>query len=383
MSWRSTSVINQRRQMLRDYNSQLYSKTELAERYGVSRPTIDRWIARAIDEGHQGLNDRSHAVHTCPHRTDQQIEQVVIDVRREHPDWGPKMITGRLKRLSPEIVLPAESTIAAILKRNGLITDVVRRRRVRDRAEKPRVGTIDQPNQLWNIDYKGEALLGDGRYCYPLTVTDTFSRFLLVCTGFYSTGGHATKACLERAFREYGLPDAIRSDNGTPFRGVGLNGLSRLNIWWMKLGIHHIHTRPGCPQDNGQHERMHRTLKKATMLPTANTLEKQQRRFDAFRGDFNNERPHQGIGREVPASLYLRSERQMPARIAVAEYPAHYERRHVHGNGNIRFKNYQIFLSSALAGEDLGLVEIDNDIWSIYEYDQLIGRLDLRTGCVL
>jgi transposase InsO family protein len=369
--------MQQRRRMIDDWCSRLYSKKELCERYDVSRPTLDLWIERFKAGGYAGLNDHSHAPRSCPHRTDESIEQLLIETRRQHPHWGPKMIRDRLLLKDPNMKLPAVSTIGAILERAGLIDS--KRRSVRPAGVHQKPPAVDAPNQLWNIDFKGEHRLKSGSYVYPLTISDTFSRYMLCCQGHASTHGALVRQQLAMVFREYGLPDRIRSDNGSPFAGNGLWGLSRLNVWWMKLGIIPITTRPATPGDNAIHERLHRTQKAETVFPIAADLEQQQRRFDAFRSDYNHERPHQGIGGVPPARLYRASERRMPETEPEADYAAHMEVRSVTANGTIRFNGTMLFLSEALSGERIALELIDEEVWSIQFFAHELGRLNTQT----
>jgi transposase InsO family protein len=231
---------------------------------------------------------------------------------------------------------------------------------------------------IWCIDFKGQFRLGNQQYCYPLTITDQYSRYLLECYGLESTGFAEEIRRLTRVFREYGLPEVIRSDNGSPFASTGLCGLSQLNVWWMKLGIIHDRIDPGCPQQNGQHERMHRTLKAEATRPAKPTMAQQQRCFNAWRKQFNQDRPHQGIGNARPADLYQRSARALPARLPVPEYAGHYEVRRVRSGGVIQFKGRDIFVSQVLEREQVALEEIDEGIWRVLFYQRELGRLDQR-----
>jgi putative transposase len=238
---------------------------------------------------------------------------------------------------------------------------------------------VGEPNDLWTMDFKGDFRLGDGQRCYPLTIADAHSRFLLTCHGLGSTAHAGAWTVVERAFREYGLPRAIRTDNGGPFATKAIAGLSRLNIWWTQLGIAHDRIDRGHPEQNGSHERMHGTLKQETAFPPGGDMEAQQVKFDGFRHEFDFERPHETLGGQIPGSLYVRSARELPETLAEPEYPGQCEVRQVRANGILYFKNQQIFLSELLSGHDVALEEIADGIWSIYFYTQLLARLDVRT----
>ena len=235
------------------------------------------------------------------------------------------------------------------------------------------------PNQVWPADFKGHFKTGDGVYCYPLTVTDHFSRAVLLCRGLPSTQGGPVRAAFLALFREVGLPEAIRTDNGVPFASTGLHGLTPLNVWWMQLGIEHQRIRPGCPSANGTHERMHRELKRETAVPAAATARQQQRRFDAFRHRYNEERPHEALAHRAPATVWTPSTRAYPARLAKPEYAAHMEVRRVGPSGSFSFRGQPCFLSHTLQHVDVALEEVADGLWNIVFYRTVLGRLDERT----
>ena len=370
-----THVEEQRARFVRDFNSGVWTMTELCERYGVSRPTGYKWLARARETG-ANLRDRSRAPHQCPHRTSGEIEALIVAARHEY-GWGAKKLRKVLRTRYPDRPWPVRSTINAVLDRYGLL----RKRRRRQRWAHPGAPPLETqgPNQVWVADFKGQFRTGDGAYCYPLTVTDHFSRQLLLCRGLRSVRAMPTKAEFRTLFREVGLPDAIRTDNGTPFASIGLHGLSPLNVWWMQQGIVHQRIRPASPQDNGTHERMHRELKRETTRPPAAGLRAQQRRFDAFRRRYNDERPHEGIGDRTPSSLWLPSSRPYLERTPAPVYEAHLEVRRISSVGAFRLHNQQTFLTTVLAGQDIGLEEVGDDIWNIVYYRTLLARFDART----
>jgi putative transposase len=368
-------VSEQRAQFVRAYKSGQWTMTELCEHYGVSRPTGYKWLARHREAGN-ALTDRSRAPHQCPHRTSGTLEALIVTARLKY-GWGAKKLRQVLRTRYPDRAWPARSTLNAILDRHGLLRKN-RRRRPWTHPGAPPVQT-HRPNQVWPADFKGEFKTGDGYYCYPLTVTDHFSRRLLVCHGLRSVRAEGTKAVFRALFRDAGLPDAIRTDNGTPFASTGIHGLSPLNVWWMQLGIVHQRITPASPQENGTHERMHRELKRETTRPASASLRAQQRRFDAFRTRYNDERPHEGIGDQTPSSLWTPSPRPYPERVTAPVYAAPLEVRRVSSAGTFRLHNHQLFLTTVLHGEDIGLEEVADGIWNIVYYSTLLGRIDERT----
>jgi len=371
-----TNVVDERRQFVRDFASGPWSMTELCERYGVTRPTGYKWVARDRAAGDGGLRDRSRAPHACPHRTSAQVEALIVAARHEY-GWGAKKLLTVLGTRHPDLAWPTRSTLNALLERHHLL----RKNRRRRKWTHPGATAVhtDHPNQVWPADFKGQFKTGDGHYCYPLTVTDHFSRALLVCRGLLSIKSVDAKPVFRALFREVGLPEAIRTDNGAPFASTGIHGLSALNVWWMQLGIVHQRITPASPQENGTHERMHRELKRETTRPAASTLRAQQRRFDAFRRRYNDERPHEGIGNRTPTSLWTPASRVYPERITPPLYPAHMEVRRVSTAGTFRLHAQQPFLSQTLKNQDIGLEEVGDGIWNIVYYCTLLGKIDERT----
>ena len=346
--------------------------TELCERFDISRKTGYDWLARFDTHGWEGLADQSRRPHTCPHRTSAALEAALVQLRQLHPHWGPKKLVAVLARTQPDLLLPAPSTVGAILKRHGLVTEHPRRRKPTHPGRSSVVAA--EPNAVWQADFKGEFRLGNGQYCYPLTVTDAYSRFLLACVSRTSTATEGAQPVFQRLFAEYGLPLAIRTDNGAPFATPALGGLSRLSVWWIKLGIEHQRIEPGHPEQNGRHERMHRTLKAETTRPPAADDPSQQARFDGWRAEFNTERPHEALGQETPSTHYRPATRALPTRLPAPEYAGHLEIRRVGASGAIRWGGRSLFLSQVLIGEDVGLEEIDEGLWSVYFYHVLLGR---------
>jgi putative transposase len=377
MPWQESDTMDQRLQFVRDALSERFDMTDLCARYGVSRKIGYKWLARFEAEGKAGLVNRSRRPHTCPTAIRPALAELLCEFRRLHPDWGARKLLKVLRGRHPEIEdWPAASTTAELLARRGL----VRRRRRRRPHQHPGVVpiTTQAPNDLWTADFKGQFRTGNGVYCYPLTIADQHTRFLVSCHGVLSTETITARPVFERAFREYGLPRAIRTDNGVPFATQSIHGLSYLNVWWMRLGIAHQRIHPGCPQQNGAHERMHRTLKRSAIKPVQRTCGAQQKRFDAFRLEYNTERPHEALGQETPASRYRASSRSYPSTLPIPEYPGHYLVKRVTEAGTFRFQHRLLYIANALVNEYIGLEETDDGVWTIYFTNVLIATLDER-----
>ena len=378
MPFAATDPVLERAKLVALYNEGLYSVSELAARFGVSRPTVYTWLERYRDGGADALTDRSHARRMQSHQTPPEVERLIVEAREAHPSWGPRKLLPYLAGRHPDVALPAASTAGAILARHGLTKKRRPRRVPKHPGSAPLVTTA--PNQVWTADFKGQFKTRDGVYCYPLTICDAHSRYVLGCTALPSVKQNGAKQQFERLFHEYGLPKAIRSDNGVPFATQALCGLSRLSVWWLKLGISHDRIDPGRPEQNGAHERMHKTLKAETARPPEADMTAQQGCFDDWRGVFNQERPHEALGYETPASVYTPSLRAMPTELPEPEYPGHFEVRWLSKSGNIKWKRQQPFVSQALAHEWVGLEETADGVWSLYFYDRLLARLDERGG---
>lgn len=378
MPWTETDPMTERHKFVLAYDDGLFTMTELCTRFGISRKTGYKWLNRYRKGGIGALSDRSRAPKRSPHRTPEPIRKLLIEARQAHPRWGPRKLLAYLKPRHPDRSFPAASTVGDILKKEGFVQP---RRRKRRRVH-PGTSPIDvqASGELWTADFKGEFRLGSGAYCYPLTVQDAHSRMLLACQGLPSTAHEGARSTFERLFRAHGLPKAIRTDNGLPFASNAICGLSRLSVWWMKLGIGHDRIQPGCPQQNGRHERMHRTLKAETARPPEHDFPQQQQRFERFQEEYDYVRPHQALGGAVPASKYRPSERRFPTgRLPAPQYPGHAEVRKVSSSGTIKFKATPLFVSEVLQGESVALEETADGIWSLTFYDVLLGRLDQRT----
>lgn len=376
MPWSQTSPMDQRTQFIADYLRGCLSITELCALYDVSRKTGYKWIDRYLHYGPAGLDERSRKPRASPNQTDQEIVTALLEARRRHPSWGAKKLLVLLHKSYPRWELPGRSTVCDILSRHGMVPKQRQRRRI-GHPGKP-TSSILAPNDLWCADYKGQFKTGNGRYCYPLTVTDGYSRYLLSCQALNSTAIAGAKPVFTRLFKEYGLPARIRTDNGVPFATTTLARLSALSAWWVRLGVMPELIEPGKPQQNGSHERMHRTLKDETTRPPAGNLSAQQRKFNHFRDEFNNERPHEALDQQTPASQYQSSSREMPNKIPPLEYPNRFEVRYVSANGGISWNKHFVCVSSVCIGEHVGFEEIDNGIWNVYFGPLKLGRFDER-----
>lgn len=376
MPWRETRPMDQKTQFIADYLRQTLSMSELCQLYGVSRRTGYKWIERYLEQGPQGLEERSRRPSSHPNQTPEEIVQALIQVRQHHPSWRAKKLLAIVEKRHPEWSLPGRSTVCEILSRKGLVPKK-RRRRIIGHPGKP-TSPILAPNDIWCADFKGQFKTGDGIYCYPLTVTDGYSRYLLGCQGLLSTSVAEAKPVFTRLFKEYGLPTRIRSDNGVPFATTTLARLSTLSAWWVRLGVLPELIEPGKPQQNGRHERMHKTLKAETTRPPAANRRAQQRKFNRFQQEFNEERPHEVLDMATPASIYVPSRREMPDRLPPLEYPDRFEVRYVSYNGGIRWNKNWVNVSITCAGEYVGLEEIDDGVWNVYFGPLKLGRLHER-----
>jgi transposase InsO family protein len=366
----------ERRQFVRDARQRLVTFTDLCALYGVSRVTGYKWLHRADASGLDFLQELSRRPHTCPQATPPELQGRLLAARRRHPTWGPRkllvLMRRQERRQGTAFAWPARSTVAELLRRNGL--SAKRRRRVpRGHPGRP-LTPMTAPNVIWTADYKGQFRLGDGSYSYPLTVQDGFSRYLLACRGLTGTTTEECRPVFERVFQEYGLPEILRTDNGVPFATMALGRLSQLSVWWIRLGIYPELIEPAHPEQNGRHERMHRTLKWATTRPPAPSRRRQQERFELFREEYNTVRPHEALGDATPAARYTSSPRPYPSTLPPVEYPPQFEVRLVSANGGIRWLKSWVNVSHVLAGEYVGLEEIDEGEWDLYFGRMKLGR---------
>lgn len=366
MPWRTPDLVDTRKEFIRHALSGRFAITELCVAYGISEKTGHKWISRFREEGDSGLADRSHVPHTVPHRVSGELRQAITTLREQHPTWGPRKLKAFLQRRSPRTDWPAASTIGELLRSEGLVQSRRRKRASLGLPIDSGLTVASAPNEVWTTDFKGEFRLRSGPYCYPLTVLDEESRFLIGTTALSSTAMIPSQIVFERHFEEFGLPLVIRSDNGVPFasaRSVGR--LSALSVWWIRLGIRPERIQPAHPEQNGQHERMHKTLKAEATRPSSQTLIEQQQRFERFRHEYNNERPHESLGQETPASRYVKSPREYRSVLPELAYPAHFDVQVVGSSGMVYFKGKQFFLSTALSSYEIGFEEIDDDLWTV------------------
>ena len=376
MPWREMSPMDERMQFITEYHSGLFTMTELAAQYGISRRVGYKWVDRYDADGVVGLLDRSRRPHHSPQATAADLVEALMAQRKRHPRWGAKKLLVVVARQQPQADWPSRATVCALLKHRGLVPP---RRGRNPHAHVPAsLAPITRANEVWTTDFKGEFRTGDGRYCYPLTVRDGFSRFVLRCDALVARTSDATRRRFERAFAEYGLPARIRSDNGEPFAGTALARVSRLSIWWMRLGITPERIAPGHPEQNGSHEQFHAVLKAETTRPPALTAAAQQRRFVRFCVEYNHDRPHEALALDVPASYYQPSSRPLPTHLPRLEYPGHCEIRRVSNFGCVSWAGRPQFLSNALAGEDVAFEEVDDGIWTLYFASVVLGRFDER-----
>lgn len=377
MPWKGVTVSETRERFIEEWKLNYYSVTELAERFEIAPKTAHKWIGRYEQGGESGYHELSRRPHGCPWQTDPEIVEELVAVRQAHPHWGSRKLLRLMEDREPGRDLPAPSTAALILARHGLVRTRRRYRRAHPGAPQT---TPQAPNDTWGTDYKGQFRLKNGEYCFPLTVSDLASRYVLGVEAHPAVSYELTHKRFRRLFEMYGLPRRIRSDNGVPFASNALARLSQLSAWWIKLGIYPELIEPGEPQQNGVHERMHRTLKQEATVPPSNSLRAQQHRFDRFREEFNAERPHEALEMSRPAQVYQASGRSLPRRIEPYDYPAHYLVRRVSHGGTIRVFKNQVFVSNTLQEDYLGLEEVGDGVYDLFFCFYQIGRYELRAN---
>lgn len=364
MPWKESSVVDERMRFVLEQERGLHTMTELCAAYNITRETGYYWLRRYQQGGLEALQDLRRAPRQHPNQTPEEIEQVVLELRRAHMSWGPRKLKRVLERQRPQQPWPAASTIGQMLAREGLA--VPRKKRRRTAAYSEPFATADAPNRVWCADFKGWFRTQDGARIDPLTISDAYSRCLLRCQSVDKTNTERVRAIFEAAFRECGMPEAIRTDNGAPFASPAITGLSRLAVWWMKLGIVPERIAAGHPEQNGRHERMHRTLKQETASPPARDRRAQQRSFDRFRREYNEQRPHEALQMETPDSVYRPSPRPYPARVPEPAYGSAFQVRRVREHGQFRWKSENVFLSGTLEGESIGLLAEDDRLYTVY-----------------
>jgi len=377
MPWKVSGVEEERVSFACKWQQGEWSLATLCREFGVSRKTGYKWLKRRERREPAWFEDRPRTAQVRPHALSEALAQRLLQARRQHPTWGPRKLRDLLERKHPRTRWPTPSTIGALLKREGL-TVPQRRRQHTPPCSQP-FASCHGPNAVWTADLKGWFCTQDGVRCYPFTLQDAYSRFLLRCQALVRTDAQALQPLFEAAFRQFGLPQAIRTDNGPPFASVGLGGLTPLSIWWVKLGIIPQRIEPGRPEQNGRHERFHRTLSEATRAPQANRRQ-QQRAFDRFTQEYNAERPHEALSGCTPGSVYMPSAGRYPLRLLEITYPPEMVVRRVRHNGEIRWRSRTIYVSQALAGEFVGARAVDDHSWRVYFGPLELALLDTRKG---
>jgi putative transposase len=374
MPWKETCAMDQKIQLIGDYLGKSYNITQLSETYEVSRNTVYKWLKRYKQGGNEGLTAKTAAPLRHPNATSVEIAREIVTLKMKYPSWGPKKVVFWLKQHQPDRCWPAVSTAGHILKQAGLVK--TRKRGRKTPAYTQPFQECLGPNLVWSADYKGQFKTGDGQLCYPLTITDNYSRYILGCQALRHPDYIGTRPVFEAIFKKYGLPASIRTDNGAPFASVGLGGLSSLAIWLIKLGIRPERIEKGHPEQNGRHERMHRSLKAATAKPPRGNHREQQKAFNVFIAEFNNERPHEALGMRTPASCHKPSLRLYPEKVPEITYHGNYLVRQVRHNGEIKWKGEKVYVSKVLAGEPVALKPKGEHLWEIRYSTYILGILD-------
>jgi putative transposase len=373
--------MDERVRFVLEQETELYSMSELCRMYGISRETGYYWLRRYQQGGLEALRDRERAAQRHANQAGEEVVEAVLQLRRAHMRWGPRKLKRVLEREQPQEHWPAASTIGRLLAREGLV--IARKKRRRTPAYTEPFAAADEPNRVWCADFKGWFKTQDGQRVDPLTITDACSRYLLRCQDVQKTAGEQVRGIFEAAFRECGLPGAIRTDNGAPFASRAIAGLSRLAVWWMKLGIVPERIAAGHPEQNGRHERMHRTLKQETASPPAANRRAQQSAFDRFRREFNEQRPHEALGQQTPSSVYRPSPRAYPERLRDPEYSSAVQVRRVGLRGVFSWKHEHVFVSETLIGERIGLLPVDERFFVVYFAAFPVARFDSHKRVVL
>lgn len=376
MPWLESSALEQRTRFIEDHLTGHWTLAELCRRYGISRKTGYKWVGRHESLGDDGLVALSRAPKSCPHRLPGDLVARIVALRSAHPTWGPKKLRALLMAEAPPYGVPATSTVGAVLERYGLV--VPRKRRRGPPLRETPLTEPGHPNHVWSADYKGDFQTRDGVRCYPLTISDAHSRFLLRCQGMTNPRAPETARIFLSTFREYGLPDFMRTDNGPPFAGSGAGGLSKLAVWFIKLGVKPERIQMGHPEQNGRHERMHRTLKEEAISPPKHNLGAQQRAFNQFRREYNEQRPHESLGQKPPATAYTPSPRPYPRRVPSIEYAEDAIVRKITPSGILKWRDQRIWVSESLIGEYVELKAVEEELWMVRFSDVELGLIDGR-----
>lgn len=381
MSWKKSSIKEEKQKFLNEWLKKEFTFKELCERYEISRKTGYKLVNQFKESGEGAFEKRSCRRHHHPNAVTQEIQKKLLSLKYRYSNWGPAKIRDWLLLDKPTGSWPASSTIGEILKRHGLVRPRKKRKHVPAYTEP--FSACTRPNQVWSADFKGQFLLGDKSYCYPLTITDNYSRYLFLCEGLKSPNTKEVIKLFEKIFKKHGLPEAIRTDNGQPFAGLGIGALTRLSIWCLKLGICFERIAPGHPEQNGRHERMHRTLKEATALPAKRNRKAQQRCFEVFQKEYNEERPHRGLAGKRPKDVYEKSDRIFPKRVPEIRYSKHMEIRRVKINGMIKWCGKSYYVSELLHGESVGLEIIDEGRAIVHFAKLKLGVIDVKTHKII
>lgn len=376
MPWKETCKVNERMRFIVAWSKEEMSFSGLCRAFGISRKTGYKWLERYELEGPGGLVDKPPIARRHPHKIDEERLDKIIRARKMHPDWGPRKLKAWLEEMHLGTTYPAASTIGDILKRYGLIRP--RKRRLRVPLHTGPLIPYGGPNDVWCADFKGDFQMGDRTRCHPLTVMDGCTRYLLKCEGLKNQKTEPVREQFELAFREYGLPKRIRTDNGAPFASKALGGLSKLSVWWIRLGIVPERIEPGHPEQNGRHERMHKTLKAKTAKPPERDMRAQQRAFDLFRTEYNEERPHEALGQVPPSRRYALSVREYDGTERSPEYDMDWRVRRVNLSGAAKWKGEWLRLGAVFNGEPIGFKQTDEDRWDAYYGHVLLGEIDMR-----
>jgi transposase InsO family protein len=374
MPWKEATAVDERKSFITAWSRKEQSLSALCRYFEVSRTTAYKWLERYLELGDPGLVDESRAPLHQPKAMPEALRTQILALRNLHPSWGPKKLKATLERKSPHLAWPARSTIGELLRREGLAHPRPPRRRTPPHQHP--LSHAAAPNDVWCADFKGWFLTGNGQRCDPLTITDAYSRYLLRCRAVSKTDGSHVREIFTAAFREFGLPLAIRSDNGAPFASTGLAGLSRLAVWWIRLGIHPERIEPGCPEQNGRHERFHQTLKAETASPPCSTLSRQQQRFADFQAEYNHLRPHEALGLRTPDRFYRHSPRKFPERVPELAYPFECYLRRISAAGHLSWRKHQVYVSVLLENEDIALRPLEDGLYEVFFGRLLLGWFD-------
>ena len=371
------TIMDQKVHFILLWRANIYSFTDLCKEFGISRGTGYRYVHKYQEGGMVSLEPQSRAPHNRPNKTPEEIENKILEYRKKHSRWGAKKIQNLLEKDGIYANVPARSTISLILKRNGMIPERKKRRRIEPR--KP-IFDPNECNEIWSADYKGQFKMGNGKYCYPVTICDTYSRYILSIKGLHRANLEQSKPVFEAVFNEYGLPEQLHTDNGSPFANVkALNRLTKFAVWLMELGVQPVYSDPASPQQNGRHERMHRELKAECCKKPGSNLRGQQMMFNRFTKEYNNERPHEALGMVTPSQVYKKSNRLYPEKIEEWDYPGEYLVKYVCRNGAIRVGHDKwLFVGTALNEKRVGLEQLEEDIYRLFFRDFFLGYVDGR-----